>query len=198
MKTKEIYTYYALPGCGVISGFIRSWARAGWNPVVLMEIELMSTLTQEEHEYIDAVLKLPSIHCKSMKLASYARWLAFRRALERADGRRGFFADFDVINAMGLRPDDPRLSDLSKHDGNVAFSHAGVGFWHMTYEGCNRIIDAFKTYKAAEGTKHTSDMLIIQELDLIYRPHVSLVQDYNYDTYPLMHINSDGLKTALF
>ena len=173
-----------------------SWAKRGWEPVVL------SRKHAENHpfcaEYESRVRRLPTVNDLNYETACYLRWLAV------AASGGGFMCDYDVVN-YSFTPRVP-AGELAIHEQNPetmqvcpsTVSGTAAGFLSMClYFACTEPEDIDTDYK---GQPHTSDMFLVQkcceERRVIASPLVVQYGGRNWDTADLVHYSHEStIKT---
>ena len=171
----------------VIDHWRRSWAKQGWNPVVLgIEDAKRNPMFKE----FDArCRKLPTVNTAEYELACYRRWMA----VAAAGG--GFMSDYDVIN-YGFKARKPEaelvIYESATHCNSVVPSVVG-GTAYGFLLGCMAfsLPDPNLITSSDGGRAHTSDMVVMQIFDQkqIYNiaPVVFQYGQDGWDTAPLVH-----------
>ena len=190
----NVFTYHEPIDCKhdndqwlMIDHWRRSWAKQGWNPVVL------GLKDAERHplfrEFDERTKLLPTVNPGDYELACYRRWLA----VARAGG--GFMSDYDVVN-YGFKPTDP-TGDLVIYESNNQCNSVVPSVVGGTAYGFLQACLAFSvpTPESITSTSHdrphTSDMVVMQILDQrhIYNICPTVIQygHETWDTAPLVH-----------
>ena len=139
-----------------------SWARNGWDPVVL-------TLSNATHHPLyeqlwAAVLALPTLNNKYYETQCYLRWLA----IAAAGG--GFMVDYDVMN-LGFRPPPSINCSLTTYDpyeispallsgGPDAFAAAAASM--IAFQPSQVPVEVNTTHTTTSTKVHMSDQQMMQ------------------------------------
>lgn len=171
----------ALP---VIELWRESWAKHGWDPIVLGEKNFKEWYFWDEYDL--AVTKLPTVNNHRYERACFRRWGAM--ALHG-----GVMLDYDVMN-YGFRPEQvPSTNRCLLLDGD---SPCVVWASAEDYErACNIFMAYQPTPDDLEGVRpHTSDMHISTKLcGMGLFERMRICREYKnegWETAPLVHYSS--------
>ena len=189
-----VYTYYE-PVEGLekddhqkmITHWRRSWAKQGWNPVVIGKKEA------EKHpffeEYSQRILNLPTVNPKDYEVSCFYRWLAV------ACLGGGFLSDYDVVN-YGFKPRtapaDLVFYETNSSEGQVTPSVVG-GSAYGFITACMgfSLTDPNRLVSEENGHPHASDMISLQKTcDRKYYLEAPVVKQYGAEgwaTADLVH-----------
>ena len=180
----------------MIDHWRRSWAKQGWNPVVLgVEDAKRNPMFREFDEKCQ---KLPTVNPIEYELACYRRWMA----VAAAGG--GFMSDYDVIN-YGFKPRQPEsnlvIYESDTHCNSVVPSVVG-GTAYGFLQACMAfsLPDPNLITSTEGGRSHTSDMIVMQIFDQrqIYNisPTVTQYGHKGWETSQLVHYSHHTTKNT--
>lgn len=193
----NVYTYYETTHTHnesdqvmMIDHWKRSWAKRGWNPVVLGEQH--ARLNPLFDMFDKKVSALPTVNSAKYETACYRRWLAV------ATMGGGFMSDYDVVNYSftARKPEgDLVIYESNPYSLNITPSVVGGSAY-----GFLRACLAFAAsnpddiVSTENGQPHTSDMIALQKMwhTGIYTPSptVELYGMPDWDKAPMVHYAS--------
>ena len=194
----SVYTYYDLIGSKsyhddqleMIEHWSLSWAKQGWNPVVLGRIHAEAHPMFSRYEA--RVRQLPTVNSTEYEAACYLRWLAV------AQQGGGVMSDYDVVN-YGFSPCPPQseLVVMDCRDGDVCPSVvAGTAAGFMSACLSFACTEADSVDTSHSGSPHTSDMILLQrdyrEGRVLASPLVRQYGDHGWDTATLVHYSHEA------
>ena len=142
----------------MIEHWRRSWAKQGWNPVVLSVDD--ARRNPMFREFDEACRLLPTVNRIEYELACYRRWMAV------ATAGGGFMSDYDVVN-YGFKPSPPEadlvIYETNTEHGTVIPSVVG-GTAYGFIQACLAftLSDPNSITSQEEGKPHASDMIAMQ------------------------------------
>ena len=181
----KVLTYYSpcaglSPQGGVIERWANSWAKAGYDPVVLNRSHA------EQHPRYSELLPIfkayPTINPSEYELACYLRWLA----LEVVGG--GLMSDYDVIN-VSLFPSEISKAEVLFHERRrvpclVQASDAGA----------KKIVEHLANTKPPAGLHHWSDMVSLMKSEWLAVDHCTEIGDADWGTAKTIHFAHGACK----
>ena len=190
----KVYTYYE-PVEGLekddhqkmITHWRRSWAKQGWNPVVIGKSDAQRHPFFEE--FSQRIMALPTVNPKEYEISCFYRWLAV------AHLGGGFMSDYDVVNYGFTARDTPAeliCYETNHSAGQVTPSVVGgtaAGFLNACL--AFSLTDPQKLIVEENGKPHTSDMISLQKTyDRRYFIDTAVVKQYgaeDWATADLVH-----------
>lgn len=181
----KVLTYYSpcsglSPQGGVIERWANSWAKAGYDPVVLNRSHA------EQHPRYSELLQIfkayPTINPSEYELACYLRWLA----LDAVGG--GLMSDYDVMN-VSLFPSEIGKAEVLFHERRrvpclVQASDAGA----------KKIVEHLTNTKPPAGLHHWSDMVSLMKSEWLAVDHCTEIGDAGWETAKAIHFAHGACK----
>ena len=181
----KVLTYYSPcaglpPQGGVLERWTNSWAKAGYDPVVL------DSSHAEKHPRYSELLPIfrayPTINPAEYELACYLRWLA----LDVVGG--GLMSDYDVMN-VSLYPSDIGKAEILFHERRRV-----PCLVQATGVGSGRIVDHLVNLKPAAGEHHWSDVLSLMRSDWLAVDHCTEIGDPGWEDAKTIHFAHGACK----
>ena len=181
----KVLTYYSPcaglpPQGGVLERWVNSWAKAGYDPVVLNRSHA------EQHPRYSELLQVfkayPTINPAEYELACYLRWLA----LDAVGG--GLMSDYDVMN-VSLFPADIAKTDV------LFYERRRVPCLVQTSEaGSKKLVEHLVHTKPPAGLHHWSDMVSLMKSDWLAVDHCTEIGDAGWDVSKTIHFAHGACK----
>jgi hypothetical protein len=118
----------------MIAHWMFSWKQYGWEPIVLMPIDMPDT--ESSQKTMGAVKRLPmGVQNAQYFYATMLRWYVWLHHFDEAG--HAFFGDYDIIN-YGLSPDHKELMPYLERD--ITSFHDGWGFVMANRDGLQAMV----------------------------------------------------------
>lgn len=191
----KVYTYYSHVDeldpeheVKLILLWKRTWAKCGYEPVVIGESHARSSRDYEE--FNKRITLLPSINPSGYDRACYLRWLAMAQI-------GGLMTDYDVMLY------DQNWKPRKSQEGFVSYQRHVPAVVYGTGKQYQQMVDAIMSYRAGSedienGKPHVSDMMILLRTGIPWKA-VDLVKMYEEQEWmnaPLVHYSTGALAPA--